>query len=104
MSSTDGYSEKKKMSLQRHCRDDFEKGVIASEEFKVVRLTRLAVDDLRRATLGERVICEVLEDLGFTIGAGDDHVVTIHGSGRRCAGALGPGEHIEKCQRVTVAG
>ncbi len=42
MSSTDGYSEKKKMSLQRHCRDDFEKGVIASEEFKVVRLTRLA--------------------------------------------------------------
>ena len=34
MSSTDGYSEKKKMSLQRHCRDDFEKGVIARDCLK----------------------------------------------------------------------
>ena len=62
----------------------------------------LAVDDLRGASLGERVIRKVLEHLRLAVDASHDDVVAIHGRARRGAGALAPGEHIEERQCITA--
>ena len=68
-----------------------------------VRGQPLAVDDLGLAALGEGVVAEVLEHLGLSVDASDDHVVAIHGRGRGVAGTFCPSQHIEEGERVAAA-